>query len=232
MSNVQYKVISERPRRVWVRVLMATLLLGGTLVGGLFWGQHRANEAIAENEVLQASVLQLNADKQQLQSDLIDSQLVVEAQAFTATSLRKELAQTLSNNAALQEELSFFKELMAPSEALSGPQLKTAKITPTDVDGQFKVSVLVTQISANHKTISGELAVSLTGRQAGMAADSSNTEISVETVPKMISFRYFLESIYTVQVPEDFTPEHVLVAFNPRRGSTIEGRFDWQVEGG
>ena len=133
MSNVQYKVISERPRRVWVRVLMATLLLGGTLVGGLFWGQHRANEAIAENEMLQASVLQLNADKQQLQSDLIDSQLVVEAQAFTATSLRKELAQTLSNNAALQEELSFFKELMAPS-SIRIPVRADKKLFATDHD--------------------------------------------------------------------------------------------------
>lgn len=232
------KVIEDRPLVVWgTRLLL--LLAVVALVGGAYQygiSQGRQGQIIAEEELLRlrqelTETRTLEADlRQQLANLRLGS--TVDRQA--SEDVRQEVIELKNQLAELQEENSFYRNLMAPSDNKEGLNFGAVEVSDTDVPRRYRYKVVLQQLATNHQLLNGTLTFNVIGRRDGVVTVLPLNDISedVDSVNIKLRFKYFQTVEGHLQLPPSFEPERIeLVARSTGRNAvTVEKRFGWLVE--
>lgn len=139
-------------------------------------------------------------------------------------SLRDELADTA-------EEVRFYRELMAPSEAQKGLRIEKLELSKVD-DERFEYRLLMTQIVDRHEWIKGEIEISVVGLRDAREQVLSLTDLGeTEEYPLKFKFRYFQEFTGSVAIPPGFEPARILVTAEASGAEHQQQRtFAWTVQ--
>jgi hypothetical protein len=215
-----------------VGLLLAALVAGWTL------GWRGALHEMAGDK---SSAYTLRQDKAQLQTrvaelegeaEMLRTRYAVSQRALEL--VRAEFAAHKGEVAELEEELRFFRGLMAPESAPSGVDLQVPEVVRGEDEGQFQVRLVVRQAASKHQRLHGSLAVAVAGQLQGEEAILALSELSEnyseDELP--LEFRYFQALELTLQLPTGFEPAALVVKTRITKPQAVEvdQEFSWQVQ--
>lgn len=232
------KVVEHRPARAWVLSLGLLVLVAGGALGSYHYGRIQAlkSQVTTEGEIgrLRQELAVTLAAEADLRQQLATLQLGAQVDRRAAEDVRQEVIDLKTQLAELQEENSFYRNLMAPSDNQEGLTFGAVELTDTDTPRRFRFKVVMQQLATNHQLLNGTLTFNVVGRRAGLVDVIPLNELSedVDSANIKLRFKYFQTIQGQLQLPPDFEPERIeLVAKSTgRNAATVEKRFGWLVQ--
>ncbi len=231
----QLMVVSYDPwTRFFKRLLMLVLIaaLGGaSYIFGRYEALEAQTQAIAERD-------QLKEDLQMAQDEMASySQRVImlekggEVDRRSTEGLRQNLVDLRNQIATLQEEVAFYKGIMAPSTRKQDLRIQKLDIEPTLEERRYRYKVVITQVGTNQRFVSGLAGVNIVGVLNGAQKVFGLRDVSddVQDYGIKYRFRYFQEIEGDLVLPEGFTAESVEVVLqtNGSKANRVEQSFPW-----
>ncbi len=230
-------IVRPRPPGRLRIALVAAIILGITAIWGVFeWGRRTggfdAFEADRARRALATEIMRLQADNETLRRDisLIKAAGRVDSEAYGRVS--REIDDLQSQIVELNEELAFYRGIMAPSESQNGLQVQTVQIEHGDGDGDYRVRLVLVQVGRQNRRISGSLQVAVVGTGPGGNQRLPLQATEGEGQDLRFAFRYFQILEGNVVLPSDFRPERLEVRLDPagKGQESVDLTFPWQTE--
>jgi hypothetical protein len=223
------------PRRFRI-VVAICVLLALTLGVGLFeLGQRTGGYSLLSSDqrrqALRAEVVRLRVETQQLKDELArirtSSDVDREAQALLMSSL----AESETKVGELQEELAFYRRIVAPSDGQAGPRVQTFEVTSGGMENAYRLKFLLVQSPQRSGRAQGTLDLSLRGTLRGVEASMTLQELAAE--PLAFEFLYFQDLDLELILPEGFEPQAAEIELRTGRNSAqaVSASFPWQPRG-
>jgi hypothetical protein len=237
-GNPQMRVVAHRPRRRLAMLLLLAVVAVGASAGGFYFGKAKAG---LDTTYLNALIELDRANNNQissLKSQLVDAELARQVDGQAAVRLSQDIRKLRDEAAGLEEEITFYKSLMAPSSIERGLQIAEFELSSTDVVGQFSYHILLTQTEQRRDWIQGDVKLEIHGRSR--PPDSPQNEelvlsltefADIEPYPMKFRFRYFQDLSGLLTLPSGFIPEKVDVTALRRgsRSDSLRRTFEWVV---
>ena len=205
-------------RRPWlVPVVVATWLISVVIVALLssYLAGKQAREVSAElavenNRLVQATEL-ADANAEQHLQDVARLTASAEIDQAAAEQSRLTIVALQSQVQQLQAEISFYRGLMDSNVKRKDVSVGKITLTPGSQPERVRYSVVVQQVAANHKVVTGSLVITLIGRD-----DSGVKELALNSVSEQVSedriklkFKYFQNIEGELELPEGFQPDRL-----------------------
>ncbi|MYM63265.1 DUF6776 family protein [Pseudomaricurvus sp. HS19] len=232
------KVVKYRP---WVRVTVIAILtllvaaaIAGAFGGGLFLGQSLQQEATAERDRLRVELRERQTEVDDLRQEVANLKLGSTVDRQASEGVREEVIALKSEIAALQEDISFYRGLMAPSGNQRGLTIGSVNVISTGSPRQFEYKVVVQQLATRHVLLKGSLRFSIVGRQGERLVTLPLKDVSdnVDAEEIRLRFKYFQTIEGRLVLPGNFEPERIeLVASSTGADAVVvEKKFGWLVQ--
>lgn len=231
----KYVVIRHRPG---YRLRRTAILLVFTLVAaiagyatGLAQGGLRFSSAEESNQVLENEVDNLREGYREARQQVINLERgrVIDEQALKQA--RKTIVDLETRIASLRSDLTFYKNIMAPSETSKGLQVDSLTMTLNRSQGTYDFKLVLTQVGNNKSYISGVVAVNVIGLRDEEKEVIALRDLSedIEDLGVRFRFRYFQDVEGTLALPEQFEPIEIQVVARAegRKASQAERTFKW-----
>ena len=221
------KVVADRPMR---NAVIAVVVVIAVFLAGYWVGRHhspfRSLEGGADNASAAERVVELERKLADIQLGQVVDGDANESLRQTIKSLRDELS-------AAQDEVMFYRQLMAPSEAQRGLRVEKLELTAGATPAEVKYRLLLTQVTDRADWVNGVVNVDIVGTSGSEQVVLPLTEMSqVESYPLSFKFRYFQDFTGTLTVPDGMKPEQVVVtaAVSGKDGKRVQKTFSWTLE--
>lgn len=232
------KIVQYRP---WVRAFMVLLLVTIVAVAvlasyevGHREGMAGQEKALADVAVMQTKLRSAESQVEELQQKVANINLGAEVDRQASEDVRQEVISLKDELAKLEEENSFYRNLMAPTGNRRGLTFGAVEVVDTDKPRTYSFKVVMQQLATNHQLLNGTLTFSVVGKLNGLEATFTLNQLSeqVSTDAIRLRFKYFQTIQGELSLPDGFEPERIeLVAKSTGAESvTVEKRFGWLVE--
>jgi hypothetical protein len=187
-------------------------------------------EYAAVNALYQRELAQVAKFEQQI----ANLKLATEVDRQANTEVRANVVELETELADLKQNNTFYRSLMRPTGEDKGIVVDPPSVIQMRAAGEFKYQLVVKQIVAKHKKVSGYLTLVLIGTQAGKPASLLLKDISSDVADERIrlSFKYFQRIEGNMTLPEGFVPEEIelkVVVQSPDK-AVIDNKFSWLLK--
>ncbi|TQV71707.1 hypothetical protein FKG94_18815 [Exilibacterium tricleocarpae] len=233
-------VVPYRPmRRVTVGLVVAAgvvlAVVGSYLFGDFNGGQLQA-QAVAERDRLRLEVAAKTQEADELRQQVANLKLGAQVDRKASEDVRGEVIELKAQIAELQEDITFYRGLMAPTGNKRGLTIGSLDVISTGAPREYQYRVVVQQLAVNHQVLSGYLQFNVVGRQAGIVSTIPLKDLSEQVGSDNIRlrFKYFQNLEGKLVLPEGFEPERIelLAKSTGRNAATVEKQFGWLVQQG
>ncbi|MEJ2515000.1 MAG: hypothetical protein P8080_03665 [Gammaproteobacteria bacterium] len=209
-------------------VILLLLLAFGLFELGRQAGGYSMLAAARESRELQDRITALEQENGNLKAEIARLETTLEVDLEAQRQLRSSLEETESQVAELNEELAFYRRIMAPSKGEGGLRIQGFEVAPAEAAGRYRVKLVLVQARQRDDRTSGELAVEIKGQRNGEDTRLSLQDLAADA--QTFDFRYFQDIDFEVQLPQDFTPDSAQVVLTPRgRGEApVSASFPWR----
>ena len=151
--------------------------------------------------------------------------------------VNEEVRQTIESlqelNAQLNEEVRFYKGVMAPKITKKGLRIEKLDMT-ADSERSVKYSLLLTQVVDEHDWLQGEVKISVRGQHGIEEKRLVLSELDKEKSDAIrFRFRYFQNINGRMTLPDGFEPHEVMIVAQSLGGDQrLKKGFDWPLSGG
>lgn len=226
-------------RRPWlVPVVVATWLISVVIVALLssYLAGKQAREVSAElavenNRLVQATEL-ADANAEQHLQDVARLTASAEIDQAAAEQSRLTIVALQSQVQQLQAEISFYRGLMDSNVKRKDVSVGKITLTPGSQPERVRYSVVVQQVAANHKVVTGSLVITLIGRD-----DSGVKELALNSVSEQVSedriklkFKYFQNIEGELELPEGFQPDRLEWQLDSSVSGKSRGEQAWLIK--
>lgn len=234
----QLVVVPYRPyaRLTLVVGVVALVLLTG-LSSYLIGKHHGASEEaglLAERDSLRTQLAQKLAEAEELSQQVANLRLASEVDRASSEGVRTQVIELKDKIANLEQDITFYRNLMAPNENQRGLTIGSVDVISTGVPRRYNFKVVVQQFAVNHQVLSGSLNITIVGHEGEEPRRIPLKDLSdqVDEEDIKLRFRYFQNIEGQLQLPEDFEPERIeLVATSSgQNGTTVEKKFGWLIQ--
>lgn len=232
------KVVEHRPFAGLIIVAFVVIALTAASYGSYFYGENtsRSNEKEAKDEIVRLTKA-LSVSQKQLrdaEQKLANIALGAEVDRSANETVRKEVTELREEIARLQEDNSFYRNLMAPTDDAKGLQIGTLELTRAGQDRRFSYRVVMQQLVSRHELLSGHLLFEIVGKQDGASKQYALKDLSSQVSAEKIKlrFKYFQNVEGELILPEGFEPDHIelIAQSSGKKPQRIEKKFGWLVE--
>jgi hypothetical protein len=221
------KVVADRPMRNAIIAVVVAIAIG--LAGYWIGREHSPFRSLGVDAVNTSA-----ADRVvELERKLADIQLSQKVDGDANESLRQTIKSLRDDLSAAQDEVMFYRQLMAPSEAQRGLRVEKLELTPGANPNEVKYRLLLTQVTDRADWVNGIVNVDVVGQSGGEQVVLPLTEMTqVESYPLSFKFRYFQDFTGTLAIPDGMKPEQVVVtaATSGKDGKRVQKTFSWTLE--
>ena len=232
------RVVEYRPLRKAVMVVMVLLFVASGVCGSYFYGKF---ELIGVTQDLKLSVANLSDSVQlkearieELEQQLTNATLGAEVDRSSSESVRKDIADLKDEVARLEEDNSFYRSLMAPTENARGLTLGAVEISRSTEARLYSYRIVVQQLVTKHLLLSGYATFSIVGKLNGETKSYSLFALSEQVDAERIKlkFKYFQTIAGELKLPENFEPDHIELTAQSHgaQSQKVEKKFAWLVE--
>lgn len=198
----------------------------GQRVGGssTFRSDERRQELRAENR-------RLKAETQQLKEELARVRTSIEVDREAQSRLTGTLALSEARVAELNEELEFYRRIVAPPDGQTGLRVQAFEVLGNSLANGYRLKLLLVQSPQRSGRAQGQVDLSLRGTLNGEEATLSLQQLAAE--PQEYEFLYFQDVDLEVVLPEGFEPEAAEINLRPagRNARVVAASFPWKPRG-
>ncbi|MBU2954604.1 DUF6776 family protein [Marinobacter sp. F3R08] len=231
----EYVVIRHRPgyrlRRTAILLVFTIIAAIAGYAAGLSQSGFRFSSVEQSNQLLESEVEELREEYREARQQLIilERGRAVDEQALNQA--RKTIVSLETRMASLQSDLTFYKNIMAPSETSKGLQVDSFALVQSRNKGAYDFKLVLTQVGNNKSYISGVVAVNVIGLR-----DEEKEVIALRDLSEDIAdlgvkfrFRYFQDVEGSLILPEEFKPLEIQVVAQAegKKSSQAERTFNW-----
>jgi len=220
------KVVADRPMRNAVIAVIVAIVIG---LAGYWMGREHNPYKSLDGAAVDAAAERVV----ELERKLADIQLSQVVDGDANESLRQTIKSLRDELSAAQDEVLFYRQLMAPSEAQRGLRVEKLELSTGASAAEVKYRLLLTQVTDRADWINGTVSLDVVGTSGGEQVVQPLTEMSqVESYPLSFKFRYFQDFTGTLVVPEGMRPEQVVVTATTsgKDGKRVQKTFSWTLE--
>ncbi|MBV1909762.1 MAG: hypothetical protein KUG78_10610 [Kangiellaceae bacterium] len=229
-------VIREQKSRSWyIGIGLASLLL---FVTTFLVGRFLAVSDLAETKQnLQQLELKL---KQTLGAlDNVSESLVMQKQSAQVDDLsNQELVNSVKimqqTNSELQQELSFYRKIMAPALDQDGLTVDSVQILATNKVQVFQIQTTLIQAGKQLQYLKGSAIIKFQGEMDGLVKEFDIRELGTFKAKHFqFQFKYFQNIQGFVELPDGFTVKSLTVTAKTRglrKNQTAKKQIKWQPE--
>lgn len=231
----EYVVIRHRPGyRLRRSVILLTFSIIAAVLGyvtGMAQGGFRFSTAEESRDLLEEQVEDLREQNREASQQLINLERgrTIDAQALNQA--RRSIVDLETRIASLKADLTFYKNIMAPSETSKGLQVDRFTMQRGRQDDTYGFKLVLTQIGDNKSYISGVVAVNVIGMRNEEKEVIALRDLSddIDDLGVKFRFRYFQDIEGLLRVPDGFEPVELQVVARAEgsKSSQAERTFDW-----
>jgi hypothetical protein len=231
-------VVPYRPVRKLLTSLSLALLVGLAVAASYAIGHHRGislqADAVVERNALRIERSRLSREAEELRQEVANLKLGTQVDHKASEEVRTQVIQLKAQVAELEEDITFYRGLMAPSDNASGLTIGSLNVLATGVPRQYSYKLVVQQLATNHQVLSGSLKVTIIGwrdnEQVSIPLHQLSEQIEDENI--RLRFRYFQSIEGRLTLPEGFEPERIelLARSTGANATTAEKKFGWLVQ--
>lgn len=223
------------PRRlrlvVGIGIVLALLFCVGLFELGQRTGGYSSFAAARERDVMESEIASLDSENRRLKEEIAQLQTTLEVDRQAQLLLKEGLAGNESLVAELNEELAFYRRIMAPADGEAGLRIQAFEVTDHSEANSYRLKLVLVQSPQRGGKAKGQVDLSLKGVLDGRDRDLSLQELSAE--PLQFEFLYFQELDLDVTLPEGFKPATAFIELRPvrRNASAVAASFPWKPRG-
>jgi len=148
-----------------------------------------------------------------------------------AEALKLELAQRQRKISELNEDLSFYRNLMNPKEGQTGLDVYRFLVYGLTDTKQLRYRLVLQQLGTSQKFISVAVQVTLEGTIAGEPTRIELKDLVTEQTSwqERLKFRYYHDVEGQFSLPEGFVPIRTEVSLTQTRRAPKLYSFDWEI---
>lgn len=221
----------DKARRNFYLVLLVVAVGMGGYYGGLIDSLDEIQSLTLQRDTLQRDLANAEHTISGMSQRVSILEKGGEVDRKATEGVRQTVMELKMQIATLEEEVSFYKGIMAPSGSDKGLRVSKVEIIPEENSNRFRYSIMLTQVADNSSYISGLAAINIVGLKNGERIilplrdlDSEVTELGVK-----FRFRYFQEFGGTLTLPKQFVPEQVQVVSQSTgsKAQRVEQTINW-----
>ncbi|NOX92327.1 MAG: hypothetical protein GXP18_07735 [Gammaproteobacteria bacterium] len=210
--------------------LALVLLAWGVFEFGFSRAGYDNNALHAQRELLRE---QIDMEKQRTrdlraQLAVLERAGQVDRQAYDA--VEKSLRQAQDEMLELKQEVAFYRGIVSPTEAASGLNITSLKLTSIGEARVYRFKLVLTQLKSNVRLVKGYARMEFEGIKDGAQMHLGLKEVSGGALDKLkLRFKYFQNNEGEIVLPEGFLPSRVLVEVVPsgKDVTRLKKTFDW-----
>lgn len=223
------------PRRlrlvIGTGIVLALLFCAGLFELGQRTGGYSSFAAARERAVMESEIARLDAENKGLKEEIAQLQTTLEVDRQAQLLLKEGLTGNESLVAELNEELAFYRRIMAPADGEAGLRIQAFEITGGSEADSYRLKLVLVQSPQRGGKAQGQVDLRLKGVLDGRDRDLSLQELSA--APLQFEFLYFQELDLEVTLPEGFKPATAFIELRPvrRNASAVAASFPWKPRG-
>lgn len=228
---LQYRPGHKLRRNMYLLLAMLTLAVGGYFLG-LIDSMQQIQDLSQQRDQLKVQLVEAEHHNVQLTQRVGVLEKGGEVDRKAADTIRQSVVELKSQITSLEEEVAFYKGIMAPNGNDRG--LKVSKVdlvALSEQENRYRYSIKLMQVVDNSSFISGLAAVNFEGVKDNEPLvlplrdlDKAVTELGVK-----FRFRYFQELSGEIVIPSDFSPTHIQIVLQATgsKSQRVEHTVDW-----
>ncbi|WP_369600917.1 DUF6776 family protein [Hahella sp. SMD15-11] len=231
------KIVEEEPGRQLRSHLYAWLAILITLVAsaaaGWRVGAGQLEQVRQEAAEMREQLGALQSERATLMTEVARLERLHEVDQVALDELRQSLEALESERRQMQQDIAFYKGIMAPSDGKTGLAIQKFELRKGESPRHWRYKFVLTQLGNNGKRISGQVTLSVVGEQNGETRILSLRDLAgAEKLGMPFRFRYFQEFTGELTLPEAFEPGQIQIVAQGRgkRATKIEKAYDWPKE--
>ncbi|WP_243699102.1 DUF6776 family protein [Pseudomonas sediminis] len=226
----------ERRRR-WLQLLLV-LAVPAAFALGWYWSQVQPPQTAEEPHALLTRVAEQEQELELLRQRLavVGSSDKVTQQAMEQN--RRTIKLLEEQIFKQQQDLAFYKGVLAPASRREGIRIRAFELQATDVPLRFRYKLLMSRVGASDEALQGRLRITIEGQQNGKPAALELSALSDEVSESSIAFSFkhfqsFPEAgrFGELQLPEGFEPRQVKVQAEVEGDKPLSRTFEWIKSG-
>ncbi|MBY5992437.1 DUF6776 family protein [Ferrimonas balearica] len=146
-----------------------------------------------------------------LEKELATRALEIRMEHQSQLETRDMMARQREQMQALETELAFYRNIMAPEKSADGVQIHDFVLDETADADRFRFRLVLTQQKIRKRFAKGNVTLTLHGSERGQPVSRNLTAMGVENDALRFSFRYFQQIESDFSLPADFMPERLVV---------------------
>ncbi|MEE8057723.1 MAG: DUF6776 family protein [Pseudomonadales bacterium] len=240
IGSKQYRsiVVQDRPgQRLLIIVSLVALMVVLALSAYWFGGKSiRGNYQTLSNRY-QESIQQLEIAEvkyEDVSQQLANITLGADIDRQAVDNVRAVVREHKQTITGLNEKISFYKGLMAPTERERGLGIRSWEVYPTGDPQRFQFKLVMQQLALKHTVLKGDVTVELVGRQAEQELSFSLDILSeqVEGGNIKLRFKYFQYIDGELKLPEGFVVQRVDIVARATvpKAVRVEKHYGWIVQ--
>lgn len=229
---------ARRTGRLRVALTVALLAIPAAFMVGAYWHGEQMQALSDQVKPLQERVAQQDAEIEQLKQSLARaaSGETVALQANEQSRLSIKLLE--EQIFKLQQDLASYKGVLAPNSRQDGLRIGTFELQSTEKPRNYRYKILLSRVGKDDKPLSGQLRITVEGKQAGKSAKLELSELTTEAAGQFdgkslpFTFKHFKSipeagRFAELEIPEGFVPAQVRVRAEVKGEKPLERTFKW-----
>ena len=219
-------VIGDRPRKKAAWIAAAVIVAAVFGYGCFVLGGYRY-----DRESERGSTLAADCNEPDDLAWFKDLDLTQVVEAGANEQLRRTIKILGDRIHSLEEEVRFYRRLVAPMDDDAGFNIERLEIARTRDPARFAYTLFLTQAVDRDRWIEGSLMIDIVGEESSTQRSLSLAELSQESeYPIKFGFLYFEDFRGQITLPKEFLPQEVRVTAEVDTGHRFERVFAWSVE--
>ncbi len=229
-------------RQRWLTALLV-LCLPLAFVGGVVWQRMQPPAPVAVTDLSGAPVvdeqLQRELDELRQRVAVLSSADTLSQQANEQSRLSIKLLEEQIYKQ--QQDLAFYKGVLAPGTRREGLRIKAFELQATDKPTHFRYKILLSRVGKGEEPLEGQLQVAIVGKQAEQSVTMDLTSLSgdlpdaLPDQPISFAFKHFQAipeagRFAELLLPEGFIPHEIKVRAEVEGQKPLLRTFKWNKE--
>jgi hypothetical protein len=238
MNSPKLIVTEQKPNIWYITIILGCLI---TLASVYSLGRYLAVKDLFQTKQLLSETQEILSNTQNAYGDISES-LVLEKQSTLVESLsNQDLIESIQSleleQKSMQEELRFYRNIMAPEKGANGLNIDQLAITKVDGEGRFHFRLTIVQAQKQAQFLKGNVEITLFGQDENDQINQLSYRFrelgSFKKSDFKFQFKYFQNLQGFIQLPDDFMPQRLVAMAKTkglRKNQTAKFETVWQVE--
>lgn len=218
-----------------VFLLFMAAFSGLTYEHGMSQGIELKVAVVQERDEIKVQLDEARDTIRSMRSEIANLKLGEEIDSLATEEVRQTVESLQSRIAQLNEEILFYKGVMAPNVGDRGLRIERLDLQNTTAPNRYKYRLVLTQVVDKHDYVQGGVLINFKGLDGQSEKEFKLSDLD-KTRQDAIRFRfkYFQNINGELTLPQGFEPREVMIVAQPsgRNAQRLEKKFDWQLTGG